>query len=39
MTKQHSCRICMTKDLAFRDCDEVDADTCRAGSIEIPEAD
>jgi len=29
-------RICMTKDLAFRACDEVDADTCRAGPIEIP---
>jgi ribonuclease T2 len=32
-------RICLTKDLAFRACDEVDADTCRAGSIEIPAAD
>lgn len=32
-------RICMTKDLAFRACDEVDADTCRAGSIEIPAAE
>jgi ribonuclease T2 len=29
-------RICLTKDLAFRDCPEVDADTCRAGSITMP---
>lgn len=32
-------RICLTKDLAFRDCDEVDADRCSAASIAIPEAD
>lgn len=31
-------RICLTKDLAFRDCPEVDADTCRARSIELPAA-
>lgn len=29
-------RICLTKDLAFRNCPEVDADTCRAGSIDMP---
>jgi ribonuclease T2 len=32
-------RICLTKDLAFRACDEVDADTCRARSIEVPAAE
>ncbi len=28
-------RICLTKDLAFRACDEVNADTCRASSITV----
>ena len=32
-------RICLTMDLAFRDCDEVDADACSAASIAIPAAD
>jgi ribonuclease T2 len=32
-------RICLTKDLAFRACDEVDADACSAGSIELPAAE
>jgi ribonuclease T2 len=32
-------RICMTKDLAFRACDEVDADTCHVGSVGIPLAE
>lgn len=29
-------RICLTKDLQFRDCAEVDGDGCRAGSITLP---
>lgn len=29
-------RICMTKDLDFRRCTEVDADMCRLGSVRIP---
>ncbi len=29
-------RICLTKDLRFRPCPEVDARSCRAGSIQIP---
>jgi ribonuclease T2 len=32
-------RICMTKDLAFRDCPEVNADTCRASEISIPSSE
>ena len=31
-------RICLTKDLQFRDCAEVDADGCRASSITLPPA-
>jgi ribonuclease T2 len=29
-------RICLTRDLAFRNCPEVDDDTCRARLIELP---
>jgi ribonuclease T2 len=29
-------RICMTRDLAFRSCPEVDRRGCRAGSIQLP---
>lgn len=29
-------RICLTTDLAFRDCPAVDADSCRAASISVP---
>jgi ribonuclease T2 len=29
-------RICMTKDLQFRDCEEVDADACPLKSVNIP---
>ena len=29
-------RICMTKDLEFRSCPEVDADRCRTRQIDIP---
>lgn len=32
-------RICLTKDLDFRDCPEVDEDTCRAGSVSVPAVD
>jgi ribonuclease T2 len=31
-------RICMTKDLQFRRCEEVDAETCGANSIAVPSA-
>ncbi|MFB9951158.1 ribonuclease [Rhizobium puerariae] len=31
-------RVCLTKDLQFRDCAEVDADGCRASSITLPPA-
>ena len=29
-------RICLTKDLEFRECREVDADACRSSRIEVP---
>jgi ribonuclease T2 len=29
-------RICLTKDLAFRECREVDADACRSSRIDVP---
>jgi ribonuclease T2 len=29
-------RICFTRDLQFRNCDEVDRDSCRAGQITLP---
>jgi ribonuclease T2 len=29
-------RICLTKDLDFRECDEVDRDSCRMGRISVP---
>jgi len=29
-------RICLTKDLEFRECREVDADACRASRIDVP---
>ncbi len=29
-------RICLTKDLKFRRCDEVDTDTCRRAEIRVP---
>jgi len=29
-------RICMTKDLEFRACDEVDRKSCRAGNLSVP---
>ncbi|TWF56778.1 ribonuclease T2 family protein [Neorhizobium alkalisoli] len=29
-------RICLTKDLQFRDCQEVDRDSCRAGQLSVP---
>ncbi len=31
-------RICMTKDLDFRECNEVDRKACRANSVEMPPA-
>ncbi len=31
-------RICLTKDLKFRDCDEVDRDSCKARSVTLPPA-
>jgi ribonuclease T2 len=31
-------RICLTKNLLFRACDEVDRHSCRAGSVEMPPA-
>lgn len=31
-------RICLTKDLKFRDCEEVDRDSCRASSVTVPPA-
>jgi ribonuclease T2 len=32
-------RICLTKDLEFRRCDEVDGDSCRTRSIAVPAPD
>ena len=29
-------RICLTKDLEFRSCQEVDRRSCRAGSVSVP---
>lgn len=31
-------RICLTKDLEFRDCDEVNRDACRANRVSVPAA-
>ena len=31
-------RICLTKDLKFRECNEVDQNACRANSVEMPPA-
>jgi ribonuclease T2 len=36
--KLEEIRICMTKDLAFRDCPEVDRSGCKLGQIDVPPA-